>query len=191
MNTPLAFKFLSILSLLATLFFVKDSLASIVNINFTGFIMPGSCNVDLDRPALNLGNIDMLSLQKGAILANVSGFNATVRNCYLSQPSTYRPAIEISGEGFNADGKFLFRSSDSSSRGIGVALYKNASSPQYSDLSLKSGDYIDLGGVGTIPADTTLPFFVGVTCGSASNCVSSNIAPGRLISRIMINLRYY
>ncbi|BDH47360.1 hypothetical protein TUM12370_34040 [Salmonella enterica subsp. enterica serovar Choleraesuis] len=184
--------FKTLLVVLAGAYFCAPvSQAANININFTGFITPGSCDVDLDRPALNLGNVDFLSLKAGAQLANIASFNASIHNCYLSLATTYRPAIQITGEGFDADGKFLFRSADSASSGIGVLLYHSAGAPQYADASLKSGDYIDLGGAGSTPSDTSLPFFVGVSCGSVADCAANAISPGSLVSRIMINFRYY
>ncbi len=169
----------------SALLFSAGSRAANINIHFSGFISPGSCDVSLSRSSLDLGNVDMLSLKAGDVLANTTDFNVSVMNCYLSMATTFRPAVQIDGEGFDANGKFLFRSRDSVSKGIGIQLNDSSGNP------LKAGEYIDLGGPGSVPGDSLLPFFVGVTCGSAADCAASNMTPGRLIARIVFNFRYY
>lgn len=162
-----------------------------ININFNGFIKPGSCEVDLDQPSLNLGDIDYFTLKSGNALLNVTKFNVSVHDCFLSADTILSPVIQIDGEGFNANGKFIFRGSDSTTKGVGILLYKGIDSPQYNDISLKPGDYIELGVSGSVPADTIIPFNVGVSCGSISDCNTSDINPGKMISRIIFNFRYY
>lgn len=170
---------------------MSNPLAANININFKGFIRPGSCDVDIDQSSLNLGDVDYFTLKVGNVLLNPTQFNVSISNCYLAKATTLRPAIQIDGEGFNADGKFIFRSSDSTANGIGILLYKGGDSPQYSEQSIKSGDYIDLGGSGTIPEDSIIPFYVGVTCGSVTDCTSTNVVPGKMVARIIFNYRYY
>ncbi|HBT2490136.1 TPA: type 1 fimbrial protein [Klebsiella aerogenes] len=171
--------------------YISISFAANININFKGFIRPGSCDVDLDQSSLNLGDADYFTLKVGNVLLNPTKFNVNISNCYLVKNTILRPAIQIGGEGFNADGKFIFSSRDSTANGIGVLLYKGVDSPSYSDPSIKAGDYIDLGGSGAIPEDSIIPFYVGVTCGSVTDCASTNVVPGKMIARIIFNYRYY
>ncbi|HGL3854574.1 TPA: fimbrial protein [Klebsiella aerogenes] len=171
--------------------YISNSYATNININFQGFIKPGTCDVDLDQPSLNLGDADYFTLKTGNILLNPSKFNVNISNCYLSKATVLRPAIQIEGEGFIASDKYIFSSNDSSAKGIGVLLYKSSDTPNYSDTSLKNGDYIDLGGSGSIPEDLTIPFYVGVSCGSVTDCSSTTVGPGKMVARIIFNYRYY
>lgn len=170
---------------------ISQSEAANVNINFNGFIKPGSCEVDLDQPVLDLGDTDYFTLKTGNGILNIKNFNLNVHNCFLSASTILKPAIQIDGDGFNADGKFFFHGKDSTAKGIGVLLFNNNGNPQYSDQSLRPGDYIELGGVGQKPDDTVLPFYVGVSCGSVTDCASVEVTPGKMISRIIFNFRYY
>ncbi|HDS5326014.1 fimbrial protein [Klebsiella aerogenes] len=170
---------------------ISKSFATNININFHGFIKPGSCDVDLDKPSLNLGDADYFTLKTGNILLNPTQFNVNISKCFLAKNTILRPAIQIDGEGFNASDKFIFSSNDSSAKGIGVILYQGNSVPEYYDTSLKSGDYIDLGGTGAIPEDSIIPFYVGVSCGSVTDCSSINVTPGKMVARIIFNYRYY
>ncbi|RSV97762.1 type 1 fimbrial protein [Klebsiella aerogenes] len=170
---------------------ISKSFATNININFHGFIKPGSCDVDLDKPSLNLGDADYFTLKTGNTLLNPTQFNVNVSKCFLAKKTILRPAIQIDGEGFNASDKFIFSSNDSSAKGVGVILYQGNSLPKYYDASLKSGDYIDLGGTGATPEDSIIPFYVGVSCGSVTDCSSTNVTPGKMVARIIFNYRYY
>lgn len=171
--------------------YISKSFAANININFHGFIKPGSCDVDLDKPSLNLGDTDYFTLKSGNTLLNPTQFNVNISKCFLVKSNVLRPAIQIDGEGFNASGKFIFSSNDSAAKGIGVILYKGNSMPEFSDASLKPGDYIDLGGSGAMPEDSNIPFYVGVSCGSVTDCSSANVTPGKMVARIIFNYRYY
>lgn len=182
---------LIIFAISITMFYTTKPYATNININFSGFIKPGSCEVDLDRSFLQLDNVDYLTLKSGNALLSINKFIVNVHNCYLLANTILRPAIQIDGEGFYAGTKFFFQSSDSSARGIGALLYQGDDAPQYEAPSLKTGDYIDLGGSGSVPEDIKIPFYVGISCGSVSDCNSVDVTPGKMVARIIFNFRYY
>ncbi|MGL5970046.1 MAG: fimbrial protein [Kluyvera sp.] len=176
---------LVLIAIATSLLFSASSWGANININFTGVISPGTCDIDVDPPSLNLGNVDMLALQAGDAMENADTFNLNVKNCALAVPTTLRPAVQIDGEGFDAGGTFLFRGSDSTSHGIGVIVLDGAGS------ALKAGDYLDFGNVGGLPNATMATYIVAVSCGPAAACATNNTAPGGLVARIMFNFRYY
>lgn len=173
------------IALLILLLFTAESKASNININFTGFISPGTCDVDVTPPSLDLGKVDMFALQSGDAMENPSTFSINLANCALVIPTILRPALQIDGEGFDAGGTYLFRSSDSTSRGIGVTVLDGNGTP------LKAGDYLDFGNTGGLPNASQATYIVAVSCGPAVDCAANNISPGRLVARIMFNFRYY
>jgi type 1 fimbria pilin len=158
-----------------------------VTLNFSATIMPGTCSLSLDKSVLPLDEMSQARLRSGVLL-NSQPFTLKAGNCDGVATAGLQPVITVSGEGVNQDGKWLFRSSDSSAGGGGVMLVQSANMPNYNSNEVKPADYYPLAAVGQIPVGKDLPFFAGISCGGSTGCAT--VKPGKVIARITFTFAY-
>lgn len=161
--------------------------AQAVTLNFSAVLNPGTCTFSLDKSTLALDSINLAQLTPSTLQV-AQPFTLIVKDC-SGTDAILAPVIDISGDGLTQDGKWLFRSSDSTASGIGVMLVKTDVTPGYGDLEVKDGDNIPLAAAGVNPPDQNIKFYAGITCGSLA-CASGSLSPGTLTARVLFNLAY-
>ncbi|MBL5825951.1 fimbrial protein [Serratia fonticola] len=157
-----------------------------VKLNFSAKLVPGTCSLSLDKSTLELGTVMQPSLQPATLLA-VQPFTLTVQDCNGNQGTLLTPVVNVSGDGVNQDGRWLFRAQESTTNSVGVMLVKTNVPPSYGETEVKNGDDIPLSAKGVNPANQNLTFYAGITCGS-SGCASPQA--GVLTARILFSLAY-
>lgn len=157
-----------------------------VTIDFSAMLMPGTCTLSLSQSTLPLGMIPQHQLTAGKLL-NITPFTLNVVACSGSD-SSLTPMVNITGEGMFHGGKWLFRSSDSVARGMGVMLTRTDSPPSFIQAEVKHDDDIPLAARGSTPRDQQMTFYAGVTCGNGSEC--TDLRAGELKARVLFNLVY-
>ncbi|VXC69869.1 conserved exported hypothetical protein [Enterobacterales bacterium 8AC] len=175
---------------LKALFLLILSLGSLaaqaVTLNFSASIVQETCSLSLDKSVLSLGEVPQTSLRSGA-LVNLQPFSLRA-DCSPVSSGLQQPVIEITGAGASQDGKWLFRSSDSTAGGAGVMLVQSATAPAYAATEMKSNAILPLAGVGQSPNSQELPFFAGVSCGGSTGCAT--VKPGALTANVMFIFAY-
>lgn len=157
-----------------------------VTLNFSAFLTSGTCTFNLDKSTLDLGTVSAAQLQPST-LVNAQPFTLTVSAC-TGTDLNLMPVVNISGEGITQDGRWLFRTSDSTTGNkMGVMLAKTDVSPDYSATEVNNNDDIVLAAQGVNPADQNLTFYAGMTCGS-TGC--TGLQPGTLMARVFFQLAY-
>lgn len=160
--------------------------AQAVTLNFSANLTTGTCTFNLDKSALNLGVFSPRELQP-ATLAGAQPFTLAVTAC-SGTALNLTPVVNITGDGVTQDGRWLFRAADSAvSGGVGVMLVKSSVPPTYSATEVKNNEDIALAAKGVNPADQSLTFYAGMTCGS-SGC--ANLPVGTLTARVLFQLAY-
>ncbi|CAI0836655.1 type 1 fimbrial protein [Serratia fonticola] len=166
---------------------LTSSTAPAVTLNFSATIMPGTCSLSLDKSVLPLDEMSQARLRSGALI-NSQPFTLKAGNCDGVATAGLQPMITVSGEGVTQDGKWLFRSSDSSAGGSGVMLVQSANMPNYNSTEVKPTDTYPLAAMGQIPVGKDLPFFAGISCGGSTGCAT--VKPGKVIARITFTFAY-
>ncbi|MFC0227965.1 fimbrial protein [Serratia aquatilis] len=161
--------------------------AQAVTLNFSASIVQGTCTLSLDKSVLPLGEVPQASLRSG-VLTNLQPFTLRAENCVGVTGNAQQPGIALLGAGATQDGKWLFRSSDSTAGGAGVMVVQGATSPSYAATEVKSGDFFPLAAVGQAPTDQALPFFAGVSCGGSAGCATAR--PGAVTANLMFVFAY-
>jgi len=161
--------------------------AQAVTLNFSASIVQGTCSLSLNKSVLPLGAVPQASLRSGS-LVNLQPFSLKADNCSGVAGGSQQPVITVLGAGGTQDGKWLFRSSDSTATGAGVMLVQGATSPTYAATEVKPGDSFPLAGVGQAPSNLELPFFAGVSCGGSTGCAT--VKPGALAANVMFIFAY-
>lgn len=160
--------------------------AQAVTLNFSATLTTGTCTFSVDKSTVSMG-VSSLSRMPASTLIKVQSFTLFVSGCVGSDP-VLTPVIHVTGDGFNQAGKWLFRSADSTSTGLGIMLVKGSGVPGYDSPEVKHDDTIDLAPKGTVPADQNHTFYAGLTCGTATTC--SSATPGTINARVLFALDY-
>ncbi|MFZ1872506.1 MAG: fimbrial protein [Chania sp.] len=177
----------SSLLMLVTLSALMSKSAPAVTLNFSAVLNPGTCTFSLDKSTLTLDSINLSQLTSSTLRV-AQPFTLMVKDC-SGTDAVLAPVVDISGDGLTQDGKWLFRSSDSTASGMGIMLVKTDVTPSYGDIEVKNGDNIPLAAAGVNPPDQNIKFYAGITCGSLA-CASGPLSPGTLTARVLFNLAY-
>ncbi|MHA7847364.1 fimbrial protein [Serratia sp. D1N4] len=161
--------------------------AQAVTLNFSAILNPGTCTFSLDKSTLALDSVHLSQLAPSTLQA-AQPFTLTVQDC-SGTDAALAPVVNVSGDGIARDSKWLFRSSDSTTSGVGVMLVKTDVPPGYGSTEVKNGDNIPLAAAGVNPLDQNIRFYAGITCGSLA-CTSERPTPGTLTARVLFNLAY-
>ncbi|CAM4293848.1 fimbrial protein [Serratia silvae] len=164
-----------------------NSTAQAVTLNFSATVVEGTCSLSLDKSVLQLNDTSQARLGSG-VLINPQPFILKADNCSGVAGGSLQPVITVNGDGVTQDGKWLFRSSDSTAGGAGVILVQSSNTPSYSNTEVKPADAFPLAGVGQIPVDKELPFFAGISCGGSTGCAT--VKTGTVTARITFTFAY-
>lgn len=164
-----------------------SSTAQAVTLNFSATIVQGTCSLSLDKSVLALNEVTQSVLTSG-MLVNPQPFTLKAGNCRGASGGTLQPVVLVSGAGVLQDGKWLFRSAESTAGNTGVMLVAGNATPSYSDTAVKPDDTFPLAEVGQAPLDKELPFFAGISCGGSTGCATVN--PGMVTAHITFTFAY-
>ncbi|OKP24896.1 fimbrial protein [Serratia fonticola] len=148
-------------------------------VDFRATIVPGTCEIKLDKEILQLGSIQANSLSSGAVAASDT-FSLAVQNCSGTGASHQKPVIQVTGNGDNNNGKWLFRDPDSEAQGVGVLLTQQTN-------AVRDGDKLQFQGIVPPAAGATMAFSAGVACIDSGGCHPS---AGKLVARVTFNFLY-
>lgn len=155
-------------------------------LNFSATLVEGTCALSLDKNILSLGTVTISQLRPATLLA-AQPFVLSVDSCTNVPVAGLIPKIKISGDGIDKN-KWLFRnsSSDTSTAGVGVVVYRSDTTPAYNASEIRSGNLISLGGVGSNPTGQQLHFYAGLSCGN----VCSSIQAGKVAATVLFEFVY-
>jgi len=165
-------------------FCIPSALA--ITLNFSAILADPTCTISLDKNVLSLGDVSGSQLKANKIVA-AQPFQLNIQNCIsISGSAAY--SILVSGSGSLQDGKWLFKNSDGTENGTGIVLVQSNTLPDYSNSELSDGSAVEMGGAGVTPADQSLAFYAGLSCGSDNGCTT--VTPGTVSATVMFDLVY-
>lgn len=155
-------------------------------LKFTATLVEATCALSLDKNVLSLGEVAISQLRPGTLLA-AKPFILSIDSCTNVPVAGLIPKIKISGDGIDKS-KWLFRNgtSDASTAGVGVVVYRSDTPPAYNASEIRSGTLIALGGSGADPTGQQLHFYAGLSCANA--CAS--LQPGKVAATVLFDFVY-
>lgn len=155
-------------------------------LQFSANLVDATCALSLDKSILSLGTVAVSQLRPGALLA-AKPFVLSVDSCTNVPAAGLMPKIKISGDGIDKS-KWLFRNStsDVSTAGIGVAVYRSDTPPAYSASEIRNGQVMSLGALGSIPTGQQLHFYAGLSCGN----VCTSLQVGKVAATVLFEFVY-
>lgn len=171
---------LSLLSL-----FESPLKADVVMLKFSASLMNGTCTLSLDADELQLDPLSKADLEPNKLI-NPRPFTLHVKACQGAEVGM-TPVVNVTGEGLEQDGKWLFRQ-QGSAKNVGIVVIKSNSEPGYNQSEVRNGNTFELGSVGATPGDQDLKFYAGVSCGGEASCASTGF--GKVTATLMFNFAF-
>lgn len=173
-------------------------------LNFSGTIEAGTCNLSLDKPTIDFGNVDPTPIVTGGGWAAVKNtpFTITLSGCQGVGDASKTPGVQIVGP-LNQDtaiqsaggNKWLFKTGGTS-QGFGVVVYNTTpASPGGNEAA--NNEYINVPTFGqgtTLPgAGATIPLSAAVSGGRPGwiGTKGANLKAGTLTAAVTFTFSYH
>ncbi|WP_164971536.1 fimbrial protein [Proteus hauseri] len=177
---------------LLTLFSSSVFALSRATINFEANVVKVACELSVSQSQIKFDPV-MNNEIKPHTLIRARDFILNISRCNaVDGQDSITPKLKVSGLGFNtSDGKWLFKTQDSSVKNMGFLLYHSDTQPSYSDISLKNNDIIDYHQtykVSTLNLDTK--FYAMMACGDSETCDKAKVETGIIKAIVSFDLLY-